>query len=70
MENRMLAESIQAFLNRLPETEKRVFLLRYWHLYGIGEIAEKTGFSQSKVASMLFRARIRLKNRMIKEGIL
>ena len=70
MENRMLTESIQAFLNLLPETERRVFLLRYWHLYGIGEIAEKTGFSQSKVASMLFRTRIKLKNRMMKEGLL
>lgn len=70
METKMLAESIQGFLSRLPETERRVFLLRYWHLYGIGEIAERTGFSQSKVTSMLFRVRIKLKNRLIKEDML
>ncbi len=70
LENQMLAECIQSFLNRLPEMERRVFLLRYWHLYSVGEIAERTGFSQSKVTSMLFRVRIKLKNRLIKEDLL
>ncbi len=70
MEGQLLAESIQAFLNRLPDQEKRAFLLRYWHMYSVEQVAVKMGFSQSKTASLLFRTRIKLKNHLIKEELL
>ena len=68
-EGKLLSESIQAFVCRLPDLERRAFLLRYWHLYSLEETADKLGCSKSKVNSMLFRTRVKLKNHLIKEGL-
>ena len=65
-----LSDSIQQFLLGLPEAERRVFLLRYWHLYSVEETARRMGYSQSKTASQLFRTRMKLKNHLMKEGFL
>ena len=43
---------------------------RYWYLDSLTDIAEKTGFSGSKVASMLYRLRGRLKKQLIEEELL
>ncbi|MBR4289485.1 MAG: sigma-70 family RNA polymerase sigma factor [Oscillospiraceae bacterium] len=48
------------FLDRLPVTERRVFLCRYWYVESIGSIADKFGFTQSKVKTMLHRTRVKL----------
>lgn len=56
------------FLNTLPDTERRVFLCRYWYMNSIGEIAREFGFSKSKVASMLHRTRGKLRTVLEKEG--
>ena len=58
------------FLDELPATEKNVFLCRYFYLDSIAAIAAFTGFSQSKVTSMLHRTRIKLRKRISKEGLL
>ena len=47
-----------------------MFLLRYWYVEPIADIADKTGFSPSKVTSMLHRIRGNLKNQLIKEELL
>ncbi len=65
-----LAASVNRFFDSLPETERRVFLCRYWYLDSIEAIAEKTGFTTSKVASMLHRMRGSLKKQLAKEGLL
>lgn len=59
---------IHRFLDQLPKTERRIFLLRYWYLEPIQSIADRYGFSQSKVASMLYRVRGKLRNQLEKEG--
>ncbi len=59
---------VQAFLNRLPDTERRVFLCRYWYLDSVDAIARQFGFSSSKVASMLRRTRLKLRQQLQKEG--
>ena len=69
-EGAWLSDSIQQFLSGLPEAERRVFLLRYWHLYSVEETARRMGYSQSKTASQLFRTRMKLKNHLMKEGFL
>lgn len=58
------------FLDVLPITERRVFLLRYWYLESIDDIANKFGFSQSKIKSMLHRTRIKLRQQLEKEELL
>lgn len=58
------------FLSSLPDTERNVFLRRYWCMDSIGEIAVSFGFSGSKVKSMLHRTRQKLRVRLEKEGLL
>ena len=65
-----LAGAYNAFLGTLPETERRVFLCRYWYLEPIDSIAAKFGFSRSKVTSMLHRTRGKLRTQIVKEGYL
>ena len=61
--------SLNRFLGTLKETERSVFLCRYWYLDSIADIAEKSGFSVSKVKSMLLRIRKRLCAQLEKEGL-
>ena len=63
-------ESIQRFLNTLTPAERGVFICRYWYLDTSREIAEKSGFSQGKVRTMLRRTRLRLEEHLKKEGLL
>lgn len=46
-----------------------MFLCRYWYLESSQEIAEHSGFSQTKVRSMLHRIRGRLDTYLEKEGL-
>lgn len=62
--------SINRFLSTLPETERSVFLCRYWYLDSVTEIAAKSGFPASKVSSLLHRIRGKLKKQLAKEGFL
>lgn len=68
LERKELALSFNRFLTTLPETERSLFLCRYWYLDSIGKIAEDFGFSQSKVASTLHRTRKKLRAQLEKEG--
>lgn len=63
-----LAETINAFLYTLPETECDVFLRRYWYFDSIGSICVRYGFGQSKVKMMLLRTREKLQTHLEKEG--
>lgn len=65
---RELARILNAFLANLPETERNVFLCRYWYLDSIDVIVKITGFSQSKVTSMLHRTRSKLRKKLSEEG--
>ena len=63
-----LTQILNAFLSSLPETERNVFLCRYWYLDSIPTISEVSGFSQSKVTSMLHRLRGKLRRKLSEEG--
>lgn len=69
VDERILAESINAFLYTQPEQKRNIFIRRYWYLFPIKNIAEAYGMSESKVTSMLFRIRKDLKRHLEKEGI-
>ena len=57
LEFRELRGAVLRFLKELDETEGQVFLARCWYIAPIAEIAERFGFTQSKVTSMLHRTR-------------
>lgn len=65
-----ISRVVNRFLDTLPRQERTVFLLRYWYLHPIGEIAEKFGWTTSKVTSMLHRLREKLRKQLAKEGLL
>lgn len=67
---REILAGIERFLESLTQTERMVFLCRYWYLDSTEEIAEKSGFTVSKVKSMLLRIRRRLYARLQEEGLL
>lgn len=65
-----LGACINHFLDSLPQQERSLFLLRYWYLHPIDDIAGKYGWSRSKVTSMLYRLREKLHKRLVKEGLI
>ena len=65
---RELTRIFNEFLEALPETERNVFLCRYWYLDSIDDIARNTGFTRSKVTSMLHRTRGKLRKKLSQEG--
>lgn len=65
---KLLAQSINRFLARLKDVERRVFVCRYWYMDSVSEIGARFGFSESKVKSMLLRLRKRLKTQLEREG--
>lgn len=70
VDNRMLAEKINLFLGTLQSEARKFFLLRYWEMNSVGEIAMRCGVSDSKVKVSLFRTRGKLKAYLEQEGIM
>ena len=68
--HRELSAVINRYLDTLTQTERNVFLCRYWYLDSVADIAASFGFSQSKVASMLLRMRRKLRMHLEKEEYL
>lgn len=64
-----LLRHVNSFLEALTETERKVFVCRYWYLDSTQEIADRFGFSQSKVTAMLHRIRGKLRKRLEKEDL-
>ncbi|MDO5401286.1 MAG: RNA polymerase sigma factor [Eubacteriales bacterium] len=62
--------AFNAFLDTLPDTERDVFLLRYFSLDSVRDIAGRFGFTESKVTSMLHRTRSKLRSHLKKEELL
>ena len=65
-----LSAAIDAFLREQPETQRKVFVCRYWYCESVEEIARRFGFSKGKVKSMLFRLREKLASRLSEEGLI
>lgn len=64
-----LAEHINAFLRTIGESERRVFVCRYFYGDAIADIAERFGFGESRVKTMLMRTRNKLRTYLEKEGV-
>lgn len=70
LENEELREAIDRFLGMLSTADRVMFMARYWLYYPVSDIAEKTGFTESKVKSSLLRSRNKLRRFLTKEGLL
>lgn len=63
-----LAKNLNAFLQMLSTIEKDIFIGRYWFMLPIAEISAKTGFGESKIKTMLFRTRKKLRMYLKRRG--
>ena len=69
LENQRIEETIDMFLWSLEEEKRNIFIRRYWYFDSIDNICRRTGYSQSKVKSMLYQTRRKLRNYLESEEI-
>lgn len=69
-EKKLLNETVGSFVRQLRESERNVFLCRYWYAEPIKTIAKRFGFSESKVKIMLMRTRNKLRLQLEKESLI
>lgn len=70
IEDTELSNNISEFLRTLQDTERNIFVRRYWYCDSIDKICERYGFSKGKVVMMLRRTREKLADHLKKEGLL
>ncbi len=67
-ERRELLGEINAFLKKLPEQKRNIFICRYWFCESIREVAERFSVSESNVSVILNRTRQKLREYLRKRG--
>lgn len=65
-----LGRILEQFLATLPEDRRRMFLLRYWYLQPIRDIAQRLGWTQGRVRTTLHRVRKQLLEYLQERGML
>ena len=68
LEKQMLSRAINDFLKTLSETERKIFVCRYFYMESVDAVCKRLGYSVSKVKSILFRVREKLRIYLQKEG--
>ena len=68
-ESNIVTAEINSCLNSMEQTARAAFVLRYFHGESINCICERFDMSESKVKSLLFRVRKKLKAHLEKEGV-
>jgi len=69
LKNQQIEQAISTFLEQQSEKKRSVFICRYWYFESIDSICDRTGYSQSKVKSMLYHMRKSLRTHLESEGI-
>ena len=64
-----ISKAISDFLRSENEDARNVFMRKYYFFDSISDISRRFGFTESKVKSMLFHTRNKLKEYLIKEGV-
>lgn len=67
-ERRELIGEINAFLYKLPENQRQLFIRRYWGCVSIADLARRFGMTESNVTVTLTRVRKKLKAHLVKRG--
>ena len=63
-----LAESLNRFLESLPQEKRVLFVRRYWYLCSVEELAAWSGRRRGAVSAALFRLRQDLREHLEREG--
>ena len=65
---KLLADAIGIYLRTQPAEVRNAFIARYYFLDPIKEVAKNCGMTESKCKTVLYRARLGLKEYLEKEG--
>lgn len=68
IDDMVLQQVINGFLETLSKEKRNVFLRRYWYLDPIHAISKRYALSESKIKTMLFRMRHQLRKYFEQEG--
>ena len=69
LEARELEKAISRFVRSLPETERTLFIGRYWLVYPVNELARRLDMKPGTARSALSRTRKSLKEYLCKEEL-
>lgn len=64
-----LSQVISDWLRSIDEESRNLFIRRYWYGESIKELAEKMNVSPSKLSSLMFTLRKKLKKELIRKGV-
>lgn len=70
LEAKELSAAINRFLSTLNPEDRFLFVRRYWYADSVTELAAITNSSVSRISVHLFRLREKLRNILMKEGLL
>lgn len=68
-ENLALTDALNRFLGGLKPEQRKIFMLRYWQVLSVEEVAKTLCISQSKVKMTLLRTRRQLREFLEKEEL-
>lgn len=63
-----LKEILSEFIKGLKPNARKIFLLRYWYLYSVADVAAQCGMSEGAVKMSLRRTRKKLKDFLTQSG--
>ena len=70
LQEKLLADTINEFLSDLKESDRKVFVCRYYYFDSIEDISKRFFYTKSKVKMSLKRTRDKLKDYLIKQGVM
>lgn len=68
--NKELIKAINKFLKTLPQKKRDIFVLRYWYVMSISDIAKRYGCSENSVSVTISRTRKTLTEFLRKRGMI
>ena len=69
IDEKLIIRLLEEFLKDQSDIKRNIFLRRYWYCETVSQIAEDFSVSESKVTSLLYRMRLKLREKLEKEGI-
>ena len=63
-----LREALNTFVAGLSDTDRKLFVGRYWHGYALRDLADAYGMRENAVGQRLFRIRERLRDYLTERG--
>lgn len=70
LEAKELGKAVNKFLSTVSDKERRIFIRRYFFVEDVSDIAGKYGLSEKNVYTVLSRTRKKLKDYLMKEGMI